>query len=462
MLEQGAWAGTDGGAPPPAALVRAVCDRHRGVGADGVLVAGVDPGGRPAMRVFNPDGSEAETSGNGLRIFARWLWDRGRVGGEAFDVATRGGVKRCRVRDAGRTVFVEMGRASFDSAAIPVAGPRREVVDEAIEVLGERLRLTAVTVGNPHCVVFVDAPTAERSERLGPVLETHPAFPRRTNVQLVRVVDRGRIEVEIWERGAGRTLASGSSACAAAAAAVRRGLCDGAVTVAMPGGELTVGVSPAYDLTLLGPVRHVADAVLGREFLVDAGVEEGDGLAPAGGAPVAAPRGPEAPAAPASPGAIAYRVNAPLDAERFVDVLRRSTLGERRPIDDAACIAGMLAHADVTVTAWDGDVLVGVARSVTDFHYACYLSDLAVDAGYQGLGIGRELVRRTRLELGPRCTLRLISAPAAMDYYPRIGFVRNDRCWEVAPGGDVGDGARAAADAVAPDGAPDGVRDEGA
>ena len=211
VLEQGAWAGTDGGAPPPAALVRAVCDRHRGVGADGVLVAGVDPGGRPAMRVFNPDGSEAETSGNGLRIFARWLWDRGRVGGEAFDVATRGGVKRCRVRDAGRTVFVEMGRASFDSAAIPVAGPRREVVDEAIEVLGERLRLTAVTVGNPHCVVFVDAPTAERSERLGPVLETHPAFPRRTNVQLVRVVDRGRIEVEIWERGAGRTLASGSS-----------------------------------------------------------------------------------------------------------------------------------------------------------------------------------------------------------------------------------------------------------
>ena len=441
VLERGAWAGADGGAdggpagapPPPAALVRAVCDRHRGVGADGVLVEGADPGGRPAMRVFNPDGSEAETSGNGLRIFARWLWDRGGVGGEAFEVATQGGVKRCQVRDEGRAVFVEMGRASFDSAAIPVAGPQREVVDEAIEALGERLRFTAVTVGNPHCVVFVDAPTAERSERLGPALETHPAFPRRTNVQFVRVVDRGRIEVEIWERGAGRTLASGSSACAAAAAAVRRGLCDGAVTVAMPGGELAVGVSPAYDLTLLGPVRHVADGVLGRELLVAVGVEAGDRPAHAPAASVAAPRCPEAPAAPAPPGAIAYRVNAPLDAERFVDVLRRSTLGERRPIDDAACIAGMLTHADLTVTAWDGDLLVGIARSVTDFHYACYLSDLAVDAAYQGVGIGRELVRRTRLELGPRCTLRLISAPAAMDYYPRIGFVRNDRCWEVAP-----------------------------
>lgn len=430
---------------PHAALIRAVCDRHRGVGADGVLLEGVDPDGRPALRVFNPDGSEAETSGNGLRIFARWLWDRGRVGGEAFEVAAQGGVVRCQIRDGGRAVFVEMGRASFDSAAIPVAGARREVVNEPIEALGAPLRVTAVTVGNPHCVVFVDAPTAERAERLGPALETHPAFPRRTNVQIVRVVDRGRIEVEVWERGVGRTLASGSSACAAAAASVRRGLCDGAVTVAMPGGELQVGVSPAFDLTLLGPVRHVADGVLGDEFLREAGAVHAGGPARADGVVVAAAvaeaaePGAPSPAAPATGRSITYRLNAPLDAARFVDVLRRSTLGERRPIDDAACIAGMLAHADLTITAWDGDTLVGVARSVTDFHYACYLSDLAVDTGYQGLGIGRELVRRTRLALGPRCTLRLISAPAAMDYYPRIGFVPNERCWEIGPGGDEDD-----------------------
>lgn len=130
---------------------------------------------------------------------------------------------------------------------------------------------------------------------------------------------------------------------------------------------------------------------------------------------------------------IEYRVDEPVTTEQFIGVLRRSTLGERRPIDDGACIAGMLEHASLTITAWDGDELVGIARSVTDFHYACYLSDLAVDVRYQGSGIGGELVRRTRGALGPRCTLRLVSAPAAMAYYPKLGFVPNERCWELPP-----------------------------
>ncbi len=255
-----------GDADVTASLVRAVCDRHRGVGADGVLVEYAMPD-RLGVRIVNPDGSEAEKSGNGLRIFARWLWDSGRVGDEAFDVATQGGTVRCQVRDAGRTVFVAMGAASFDSAAIPVAGPRRELVDEALEVAGERLRITAVTVGNPHCVVFVDAPTEALARRLGPALEAHPLFPKRTNVQFVRVVDRHHIAMEIWERGAGYTLASGSSACAAAAAAVRLGVCEGDVTVAMPGGELAIGVGAGFELTLLGPVRKVADGRVAEELL---------------------------------------------------------------------------------------------------------------------------------------------------------------------------------------------------
>jgi len=269
-----------GDAVPSPELVRAVCDRHFGVGADGVLVESAAPGGRLALRIFNPDGSEAEKSGNGLRIFARYLWDRGRVGGEVFEVATRGGVARCQVRDAGRAVFVEMGVASFDALVIPVAGPRREVVDEELEVGGERLRFTAVSVGNPHCVVFVDAPTPELARRLGPSLEAHPVFPRRTNVQFARVVDRGRIELEIWERGAGYTLASGSSACAAAAASVRLGLCDGAVTVAMPGGELAITVAADYGLTMFGPVRKVAEGAVAEELLRDVLAREG--LRPAG------------------------------------------------------------------------------------------------------------------------------------------------------------------------------------
>ncbi|MFN2323270.1 MAG: diaminopimelate epimerase [Trueperaceae bacterium] len=250
-----------------APLARAICDRHRGVGADGVLVEDRAPDGRLAVRIVNPDGSEAEKSGNGLRIFARYLWDRGRVDEAPFEVATQGGIVRCQVRDAGCAVFVAMGAARFDSQAIPVVGPCREVVDEAIEVAGERLRVTAVTVGNPHCVVFVDAPTEALARRLGPALEVHPLFPNRTNVQFVRVVDRHRLEMHVWERGAGYTLASGSSACAAAAAAVRLGRCEGDVTVAMPGGELAIGVGTGYELTMVGPVGKVAEGSVAEELL---------------------------------------------------------------------------------------------------------------------------------------------------------------------------------------------------
>ena len=263
-----------------AEVVRAVCNRHLGVGADGVLVEHAPPDGRLAVRIVNPDGSEAEKSGNGLRIFARYLWDRGRVGDEAFEVATRGGTVRCQVRDAGRSVFVEMGAASFDSAAIPVAGPRREVVDEPLEVAGERLRVTAVTVGNPHCVVFVEAPTEDLARRLGPALEVHPLFPQRTNVQFVRVAGRHRLEMTIWERGAGITLASGSSACAAAAAAVRLGRCERDVTVAMPGGELAIDVGAGFELTLLGPVRKVAEGRVSEELLLEVARRGSDTGAP--------------------------------------------------------------------------------------------------------------------------------------------------------------------------------------
>ena len=128
-----------------------------------------------------------------------------------------------------------------------------------------------------------------------------------------------------------------------------------------------------------------------------------------------------------------YKANQPISAEQFIDVLTRSTLANRRPVGDRECIEGMLEHANLTVTAWDGEQLVGIARSVTDFHYACYLSDLAVDVAYQHGGVGRELIRQTQRELGPRCKVRLISAPAAAGYYPKLGFVRNEQCWELAP-----------------------------
>ena len=126
---------------------------------------------------------------------------------------------------------------------------------------------------------------------------------------------------------------------------------------------------------------------------------------------------------------ITYTTTRPITPAEFIDLLVRSTLGERRPIDNPDTIAGMLANADITATAWDGDRLVGVARSVTDFTYCCYLSDLAVDAAYQRQGIGVELMARTQAELGPQCKIILLAAPAAADYYGRVGFEHHPRCW---------------------------------
>ncbi len=128
---------------------------------------------------------------------------------------------------------------------------------------------------------------------------------------------------------------------------------------------------------------------------------------------------------------IKYKINTRITAEQFIDILNRSTLGERRPIDDRECIEGMVKNANLLVTAWDHKKLVGIARSITDFHYACYLSDLAVDVTYQRTGIGKALIVHTQKQLGLKCKIRLISAPAAVDYYSKIGFERNTMCWEL-------------------------------
>jgi diaminopimelate epimerase len=260
VLEAEAWGE---GAEP--ARVRRVCDRHRGIGSDGLLLH--VPGAPPRVRILNPDGSEAEKSGNGLRIFARYLFDRGLAGEAPFEVETAGGRVTCAVRDGGRSVRVDMGPVRFASEAIPVTGPARDVLREPVEVGGTRLEFSAATLGNPHCVVLRDAVSEEEARRLGPLLERDPRFPRRTNVQFARVEGRGRIRIEIWERGAGYTLASGSSACAAAAVAHRLRLCDARVEVAMPGGVLAVELSPDFHARLTGPVTRVATLHLSPEAL---------------------------------------------------------------------------------------------------------------------------------------------------------------------------------------------------
>jgi len=126
---------------------------------------------------------------------------------------------------------------------------------------------------------------------------------------------------------------------------------------------------------------------------------------------------------------IKYKINVNISTDQFIDLLRKSTLGDRRPVDDRECMEGMISNSNLTVSAWEGEILVGISRCMTDFNYACYLSDLAVSKTHQGLGVGKELQRRTQSQLGPKCNLILIAAPAANSYYEHIGFKNNERCW---------------------------------
>jgi diaminopimelate epimerase len=232
-----------------------LCDRHRGLGSDGLLA--FDPKAM-TVRIFNPDRSEAQKSGNGLRIAAAHaVLEHG--GGDRFELRTGGGPNPVHVlaKDGPEVVCeVDIGRPSFRASDLPAnfdGEPDRVRLDTVIGSVEAML----VSVGNPHCVVFGEVVTRERCIELGPHLERHPAFPERTNVQLFEVVDLDRIRVEIWERGAGYTLASGTSASAVAAACMRAGLVGGQVTVQMPGGDLAVRREKSGNLVQSGPARRV-------------------------------------------------------------------------------------------------------------------------------------------------------------------------------------------------------------
>jgi diaminopimelate epimerase len=218
---------------------RELCDHDRGVGSDGVLEMVAVDGAEAELLVWNPDGSTAELSGNGARIAARWLAERA----GADEVILRLGSRTVRGRMLGDDVRVELG-----SVAV------REM--EIVDVNGELVELTPVSVGNPHAVVRLE-PEREALLRLGPALERHERFPNRTNVQLVRVDGPSELTVRVWERGAGETAASGSSAVAAAAAAVANGWCESPVTVRMPGGELLVELDDENRAALTGPVVEI-------------------------------------------------------------------------------------------------------------------------------------------------------------------------------------------------------------
>jgi len=242
------------------ALLPSLCDRHLGLGSDGLLA--YDPQSM-TVRIFNPDRSEAQKSGNGLRITAAHaVLVHG--AGERFELRTADRANPVRVLStdgAEITTELDIGRPSFRAADLP-ASFDGEPAQVELETPAGRVEAVLVSVGNPHCVVFGQQVTKERCLELGPHLEHHPAFPERTNVQLCEVVDRARVRAEIWERGAGYTLASGTSASAVAAACMRRGLVDDRVTVTMPGGDLALRREASGNLIQSGPARRVYRATV--------------------------------------------------------------------------------------------------------------------------------------------------------------------------------------------------------
>jgi diaminopimelate epimerase len=257
----------EAGEPLTGDSVRLICHRNFGIGSDGILLGPIKgPQSEFGLKIFNPDGSQAEKSGNGLRIFTRYLWDKGLIGSDRVTIQTDGGIVNAQVYEDGKIISVDMGRVSFDSRIIPVDGPKRDVINEKMEVNGRSVEFCAATIGNPHCVILKPEISASEARELGPLIENEPRFPNRTNVQFMKILDRANIQIEIWERGAGYTLASGSSSSAAAAVAHRLGLCDSQITVHMPGGSIEIKIAEDFAVSMTGTVTRVAEGVLYPEI----------------------------------------------------------------------------------------------------------------------------------------------------------------------------------------------------
>ncbi|MDI6711335.1 MAG: diaminopimelate epimerase [Bacillota bacterium] len=251
----------DGLADAPGELARAVCDRHFGIGADGLVFILPAAGADAEMRIFNSDGSEAEMCGNAIRCVARYLFETGGAREPRLRIATGAGVLVPEVIPAGggepARVRVDMGPPRLSRDDIPMAGSPGRAVNEPLAAGGRTFNVTAVSMGNPHCVIFVPDLDAVPLETLGPVLETHPAFPRKTNVEFVQLLSPEAVRVRVWERGAGPTLACGTGACAVAVAANLNGLTGRRVSVHLPGGVLEIEWAGDGHVYMTGPAVKV-------------------------------------------------------------------------------------------------------------------------------------------------------------------------------------------------------------
>jgi len=245
----------------PSALAVRISDRHFGVGADGLILILPSDVADVRMEMYNADGSRAEMCGNGIRCVAKYVYEHDIALEEHMRVETDAGVKELQLfvsHDTVERVRVNMGRPELERAKIPMKGPDGRVVAERLDVLDRSFQITAVNMGNPHCVTFIDDVDGFDVAQYGPAIERHPSFPARVNAEFVEVVDRGHVRMRVWERGTGETLACGTGACAVCVAGVLNDLTLRAVAVQLPGGELELEWSERDDtVALTGPARDV-------------------------------------------------------------------------------------------------------------------------------------------------------------------------------------------------------------
>jgi len=253
--------------------IQLLCNVHYGIGSDGILLKVTSEKADFGLKIYNPDGSEAEKSGNGLRIFAKYLYDYSHATGKKFTIETLGGIVTAEVtretKGIANQVKVDMGKAIFNSHQVPVISDESECLDQPLNIIDETYLINCVSVGNPHCVVVCNKLTKAEILKHGSEIENHPMFPNRINVQFAKVISRTEVEILIWERGAGYTLASGSSSCAVAAVMVKKGLTDRVLSVKMPGGTLQIEVDEAWNIRMIGEVKEIASGYLSDELIAD-------------------------------------------------------------------------------------------------------------------------------------------------------------------------------------------------
>lgn len=250
----------------PSKIAKEISDRHFGIGSDGLILIEPSAIADFKMDIYNADGSRAKMCGNGIRCLGKYVYEYGFTGKTHLTIETLSGIRKLELCVSGRevkAVRVDMGTPRFNSHCIPILSEKDLVLDEVIEIQGERYRMTGISMGNPHAVVFVEDTENFPVERVGRLFEFHPRFPERINTEFCQVLDRGHLKMRVWERGSGETLACGTGACAVLVAAVLNGLTDDKVQVKLLGGDLSVAWDRQLNrVYMTGPAVKVFDGVI--------------------------------------------------------------------------------------------------------------------------------------------------------------------------------------------------------